>query len=164
MTLRLTIGIDPGLTGAIAALADGEPVAVVDMPTMRRNGANEVCAHTLAGLIRELRSGHAGAYVSAALECVHSMPTDGRGSAFRFGEGFGKVKATLEVLGIPTRLVGPAVWKRHYALLKQHKDASRIKAITCFPGRGDDLRRKKDHGRADALLLAAYLNTLEGFQ
>lgn len=34
MASRLTFGIDPGLTGAIVTLLDGEPGPMVDMPVM----------------------------------------------------------------------------------------------------------------------------------
>ena len=47
--------------------------------------------------------------------------------------------------------VRPAIWKRTLGLGKD-KEASRLKAIQLFPTA--DLRRKKDHGRAEALLLA----------
>ena len=68
----------------------------------------------------------------------------------------GRRKAVLETLGIPYTRAIPAVWKRHYGLLKQPKDAARLLAIRRFPSMADDLKRKKDNGRADALLLALW--------
>lgn len=49
--------------------------------------------------------------------------------------------------------VRPTVWKRALGLGKD-KEASRLKAMQLFPSA--DLRRKKDQGRAEALLLAVY--------
>jgi len=161
MTLRLTIAIDPGHTGAVALLADGEPAGFIDMPTLRREGQHEVDAAALAEAIRSARAAHSGAYISAVLERVRALPRDGKTSVFRFGEGFGKVKAVLETLGIRIRLVDPPVWKRHYGLLKTEKDAARLLAIRRFPSAVDKLQRKKDQGRADALLMALYHDSTE---
>lgn len=161
MTMRLTFGIDPGLSGAIVALADGEPCHIFDIPVVERNGWKEVAADQLSVLIRDVRNQHPGAYFSACLERVGARPGDGGTSAFRFGEGFGKVKAVLEVKGIPFVMPVPAQWKRYFGLLGTDKDAARLLAITRFPGAADELKRKKDQGRADALLLALYLENTD---
>lgn len=163
MTLRLTFGVDPGLSGAIVTLVDGEPGPMLDMPTRRVDGWNEVAADQVSQFIREQRRQHVGAYVSACMEKVGARPGDGGTSAFRFGESSGKIKAILEVHGIEYGLAIPAVWKRHMGLLKQEKDAARVLAIRRFPGAADRLARKKDGGRADALLIALwYENTKLG--
>ena len=46
-----------------------------------------------------------------------------------------------------------AIWKRALGLGKD-KEQARLRAMQLFAGA--DLRRKKDHGRAEALLLAWY--------
>ena len=156
MTLRITIGIDPGLSGSIVTLADGVPDEVHDMPTVMHGDWKEVDGTRLAAILRGIAIKHSGAYVSACVEKVGARPTDGGTSAFRFGESSGKVKAVLEALRIPYSRVVPAVWKHHFRLLKQDKDASRLLAIKLFPSAADQLKRKKDNGRADALLLALW--------
>lgn len=162
MALRLTIGIDPGLTGALATLIDGEPGPILDMPTCRVDGKNEVCAFTLAAWLREQRAAHPGAYVSACLEHVSAAPMGGRkqgtASMFAFGDGYGQVKAVLRVLAIPTTRVTPQVWKRHFSIAGKSKDpdAGRQMAIARFPSAAERLRRKKDSGRSDALWLALW--------
>lgn len=156
MTLRVVIGIDPGLSGAIAALADGEPLAIVDMPTMRIDGHNEVCAKSLAASLRHLRAQHPGAYFLAVLEKVNGRAGWGATQGFRFGAGFGKVKAVLETLGIDYREVQAPVWKRHYGLKGGDKDGSRGLAAARFPGMADAFERKKDDGRAEAILIALW--------
>ena len=161
MTLRLTFGIDPGLSGAVATLVDGEPGDAIDMPTRMVGEWNEVDAHALAKWIREQRAAHSGAYVSACIEKVGARPTDGGTSAFRFGESSGKVKAVLEALGIPYTRAIPRVWKQHFGLVKAEKDASRQLALRRFPAIADRLRRKKDDGRAEALLLALWHESTE---
>lgn len=156
MTLRLTFGIDPGVSGAIATLLDGEPGPILDMPARMVGDWNEVDAERLAAWIRSIRAQHPGAYVSACTEKVGARPTDGSTSAFRFGESSGRVKGVLEALAIPYTRAIPAVWKRHFDLLKKDKDDARLLAIKLFPRAAPDLTRKKDNGRADALLVARW--------
>ena len=156
MSLRVTFGIDPGLGGALAVLADGELQTILDMPTMPVGNYNEVDASLLARYLREARALHPGAYFSACLERVGARPGDGGTSAFRFGEGFGKVKSVLEVMGIPFVMPVPAQWKRYYGLIGKEKDESRQLALKRFHGAAHRLQRKKDHGRAEAALLALY--------
>lgn len=156
MTLRLTYGIDPGLSGAVATLIDGEPGPILDMPTVQVGDWREVDAAALAAWIREVRGRHAGAYVSAGLEKVGARPGDGGTSAFRFGDSYGQARAVLQVLGIPYTRAIPAVWKRRFGLLGTEKDAARLLALKRFPAAAGQLQRKKDNGRADALWLALY--------
>lgn len=157
--LRVMIGIDPGLSGAIVALADGEPAAIIDMPTRRMDGQNEVCARTLAEILRHIRSQHPGAYFSAVLEKVNGRAGWGATQGFRFGSGFGKVKAVLETLGIDYVEVQAPVWKRHYRLKGGDKTASRELASVRFPSVAESLRRAKDDGRAEALLIALWADS-----
>ncbi len=160
MARSLTFGIDPGLTGAIATLVDGEAGPVIDTPTMEVDGHTELDARAMALFIRAARETNPGAYVSACIERVRAMPAKGRKqgaqSSMNFGDTYGKAKAVLELLGIPTTRAEPASWKRSFGLLKQDKDAARVLAISRFPSAAPSLRRKKDNGRADALLIALW--------
>lgn len=157
MTLRLTFGADPGLTGCVATLLDGEPGPFIDMPTKEVGTRTEVDGKALADWIKWVMAQNSGAFVQACVEQVSARPMDGGTSAFRFGEGFGKVKAVLEVLNIPYLLTVPAQWKRNMGLIGTDKDMARQLAIRRFPSMAEQLKRKKDNGRADALLLALYL-------
>ena len=161
MSMRVTFGIDPGLTGAVAVLVDGEAQSICDMPTMQAGNFKEVDSSLLSAFLRATRASHPGAYFSACLEKVGARPGDGGTSAFRFGEGFGKVKAVLEVLDIPFVLPVPAQWKRYYGLIGAEKDASRVLALKRFPNAEHYLQRKKDHGRAEAALLALYHDSID---
>lgn len=157
MALHLTLGIDPGQTGAIAVLADGEFAAFVDMPTMARPaGGEQINGSALASALREVRQRYPGAAVLATLEQVGPMPKQGVTSTFRFGEGFGVVQGVLGALGIPLALVHPQRWKRLMGLQGKEKDVARTVALQRFPAAAAQLQRKKDVGRADALLIASW--------
>lgn len=62
----------------------------------------------------------------------------------------------LTAAGLNVVPVTAQLWKRDLGLWQLTKDDSRELARICFPSRTSDLRRKKDHGRAEALLLAAW--------
>ena len=166
--LRVTFGVDPGLSGAIVTLLDGEPGPMLDMPTFDNGTANEVDAVALAKFIREVRAQHPGAHVSACIEKVRAMPstgpnrrTMGAQSSFNFGDGFGQVKCAFRVLGIVPVLAEARSWKSHMGLTGTNKDAARLLAIKRFPGAADKLQRKKDSGRADAILVALWFENTQ---
>jgi crossover junction endodeoxyribonuclease RuvC len=79
------------------------------------------------------------------------MPGQGLSTTFTTGCAFGALLATLQAAGIAVEFVTAATWKRG-AGLDADKAASLNRARLLFPGASLD--RKKDHGRAEALLLA----------
>jgi len=84
------------------------------------------------------------------------MPKQGVASTFKFGRSYGTILGVLGALSIPTIRVRPQVWKHHFGLLRQPKDASRALAQRLYPDL-QGLNLVKHHGRADALLLARFL-------
>lgn len=164
MSLRVTFGIDPGLSGSVATLIDGEPGPILDMPTVLVGKRNEVDGERIQRFIREVRANNVGADFAACLEQVGAAPTEGRkqggSSMFNFGDGFGAVRTAFACAGVHTVRVYPQVWKRHMGLIGKDKDEARQLAIRRFPSAAELLRRKKYGGRSDALLMALwYENT-----
>lgn len=161
MTLRVVFGIDPGMSGAVAALIDGEAGPILDMPTMTVGKKQEVDARAIAVFIREIRSQHPGAVFVGCVERVRAMPPKGdrkpgAQSSMNFGESYAKAKAVLEVMGIPFSLAEPQSWKRHFGLIGKDKEASRQLAIRRFPSAASYLILKKHSDRAEALLMALW--------
>ena len=150
------IGIDPGNTGAVAVLNnDGTFFECFDIP-LKAEGKNKIIDSEY------LRFQMDTAWTkNVYLETVHAMPNQGVTSMFNFGQGYGIIKGVLGGLDIEYTLVTPQSWKKHHGLLKTDKDAARLKAIELFPEAEQYLQRKKDIGRADALLIAAYGYSLE---
>ena len=148
---KVFIGIDPGISGAIAILDEsGAFIEAWDMPTMQDGKKNQVNAAELA---KELGR-YADSYLIAIVEKVGAMPGQGVSSMFNFGKSFGVALGVIAALGAETRLVTPPAWKKHYKLTGKPKDASRTLAQQYYPAA--PLGRKKDHGKGDALLLARY--------
>ena len=52
--------------------------------------------------------------------------------------------------------VRPAKWKKYFNLINTEKDASRTKVIEIFPYISQQLSRKKDSNKADAILIASF--------
>ena len=87
-------------------------------------------------------------------------------TAFVQGYNFGLWRGVLASAGLEVRIVKPQAWKWALGLAhrgaKGDKDASRAMAEAMFPELAPGtLRRKKDHGRAEALLIAAYGHVAE---
>ncbi len=156
-------GIDIGLTGALARIDHRGAVVVLDMP-VTADGAkgNRISGRQLARLIRLHTP--ADEAVTIVMEDVRPRPNPLRGTSI-VTEGSlmrsrGAIESVLDVLGVRGHVVQPQTWKRHFGLLKAEKDASRQKALVLYPAASHDLARKKDHNRAEAVLLAHYAMTV----
>lgn len=146
------IGMDPGLSGAIAVLTD-DTLQIHDMPVMTvdRNGKakRQVSANELA----ELLNLHAGKDCHVYCERVSAMAGQGVTSVFSFGRSFGMIEGILAALKMPVTFVAPATWVKGVGR-GPGKDASRSRAMELFPEYQHMFKRVKDDGRADAALIA----------
>ena len=154
----IVIGIDPGLSGAVAVV-NGSEIAVHDMPTLQiKNGKtkkNILDVTTLAEMLRRYADGRAEAIV----EQVHAMPGQGVSSMFNFGMSTGAVHGILAALRIPFTTVSPVRWKKIMLPdMGKDKDAAVARALQLFPEVSSLLvsGKKKYDGRAEALLMASY--------
>lgn len=157
----MRIGIDPGVTGAIAVLDDElNLLAVFDMPVMLSGKTQQVNAAALAKnlvsyqsyqVITELKN-HAP--IRIFLEQVNAMPGQGVTSMFNFGTSYGIIIGVCSALAYPLFLVRPNLWKKRAGLLNKPKDAARGLAQQVYPE--TDLSLKKHIGRADAILIARF--------
>ena len=94
--------------------------------------------------------------VCVVVEHVTAMPGQGVTSMFNFGQSFGVIKGICSAMQLPIHFVRPTRWKKYFNLIKTSKDASRSRAIEIFPKISDQLKRKKDSNKADAILIASY--------
>lgn len=155
----LTIGIDPGLNGALAVIDHKGFHGVYDVPVMQKGKGTgvvkrQVNTAALANLVREVVSGHDKVAVMVVLEQVGSMPGQGVSSMFSLGHTAGAIEGMIVALGLPHHMVAPATWKAKFKLTKQDKAAARALAQRWYPDA--PLAREKDHNRAEAILLARY--------
>jgi crossover junction endodeoxyribonuclease RuvC len=145
-----TLGIDPGATGAIVLLEDGQPIEWAEMPVNKIGSTTRVNAAALTDFIASCCCTHV--YV----EAVHSMPKQGVASSFNFGHNVGTVMGVLGAMGLPHTLVTPQAWKKAMGLIGTDKDAARARAIQLWPKWRDLDKKGKGQALADAALIARY--------
>lgn len=145
------MGVDPGATGALGLITP-EGNRVWDMPVIRGHRKYAYpCARRLGQII------DTACPDIAAIELVATRPGQGIATSGALMYSAGVVFGALGAKGIPVTFVVPAVWKRKFGLIGTVKDAARLLAIEAFEDMATALKRKKDGGRADALMIAAWL-------
>ena len=154
----IIIGIDPGLSGAIAVLENHIVKKIFDMPVMSEGKKNkrQLNSAQLVELIKQnIKNKEETAIV---VEQVNAMPGQGVTSMFNFGQTFGAIKGICAALGLPIFFVRPAKWKKHFELINSSKDSSRTKAIEMYPKLSNQLAKKKDVNKSDAILIARFFS------
>lgn len=158
------VGIDSGATGGVAFIGPNGVASVHDMPVVSvkvgEKTRKKLDAYTLARLLRDQCPATADAVVY--LEQLHARAQQGGSgksnsmqSQGAMMETFGGICATLAVLRMRVVPVYPQSWKQMYHL-DADKNAARATASMLFPSLQDSLKRVKDDGRAEALLIAQY--------
>lgn len=146
------IGIDPGLRSGAWAVIDhhGNYIACGDIPAdPKRINAKEFRQN-----LQEATQNRAGGEI--CIELVHTMPGQGIASSGAFMRAAGAIEAVCSLL--PDYIVSyttPQTWKQYHGL-SFNKDQCLIMARQLFPEAEYMLRRKKDHNRAEALLIADF--------
>ena len=175
----IVVGIDIGLTGAVASVG-GRSATVSDMPTVpegkprqrvsKKTGKKytvqprRIDGRALHLLVREfIPLGEAGllAFEDVSARAAGNGGEEGDASNSMRSQGsMMQSKGIVQAVGDITRLqvmaVQPQAWKKHFGLLKADKGASLKLARELFPDRAHELQRVKDHNRAEALLIAHY--------
>jgi crossover junction endodeoxyribonuclease RuvC len=150
------IGIDPGLNGAIAILQNNKVIEIHDIPVMTDGKKNKRQLNS-AQLVKLLKDNFQDETDTVVIvEQVNAMPGQGVTSMFNFGQTFGAIKGICAALNLPIFFVRPAKWKKHFDLINSSKDASRTKAIEMYPSISDQLSKKKDVNKSDAILIARF--------
>ena len=144
------IGIDPGVTGAIAMIdGDGLLLCLDDLPMVKMPGGTVLDIHSFVDLLER----YPKADTSWSVERQNPRPVQGVSSAFRTGRGFGSLSAMLDLINVSWSLVNPNIWKKAMGVT-QDKTSSLLQARRLWPQA--DLGRMKDHNRAEALLIAEW--------
>ena len=151
------IGIDPGLrSGAYAALDHhGGYLEAGDIP----QEGDRICAKDFKEIL--LRLLPKGDTMEVCIELVHTRPGQGSVSTGRFLRATGAIEAVCSLTATtPVMYVTPKEWKKHYGL-SANKSDSVVLAKRLWPEA--PLNRVKDHGRAEALLIAEFWRQEMGF-
>jgi crossover junction endodeoxyribonuclease RuvC len=144
------LGVDPGLSGAVAKIGRGCFEVRRDFKSRR----------DIAFAIRDLSQG----VTHAVIELVHALPGQGVCSMFSFGRSSGAADAALYLSlpeACPIEEVSPQKWQGAYrrllALEKSEPFDSRSTASKILSNVAPPfLLRKKDHNSADSILMACW--------
>tara|TARA_B100001559_G_C16450410_1_gene598962 strand:+ start:400 stop:891 length:492 start_codon:yes stop_codon:yes gene_type:complete len=150
------VGIDPGLSGGIAILENNKVLSLFDMPVMAEGKKNkrQLNSALLVSIIKENISKNEE--IAVVVEQVNAMPGQGVTSMFNFGQTFGAIKGVCAALNLPIFFVRPSKWKKHFELINSSKDSSRTKVIEMYPSLSNQLSKKKDVNKSDAILIARF--------
>jgi crossover junction endodeoxyribonuclease RuvC len=153
------IGIDPGINGAVAFVSDRHTFAracVFDLP--RHATEHRLDGYALAALMRK----HAPAddETRVYLEQIHAAANHSGGGASMQSMGammrsVGIIEGAIDCTRFPLHCVTPQRWKKFFGLTKD-KAQSLALARKLYPEMQSSLKRKKDDGRAEAVLLAHF--------
>jgi crossover junction endodeoxyribonuclease RuvC len=144
------LGIDPGINGGLAVIESAKVIDAIDVPVIGSAAKERVDGIAIREWIEEHRPSF------AFIERAGAMPKQGSSSGFKYGRAAGALEATIALSGIPIQIIEPAVWKRALRLSGKDKEAARQRALELFPAAHALLARKRDHGRAEAILIAMY--------
>lgn len=173
----ILIGIDPGNSGAIAFRC-ARFYAVIDIPqiitkvkksrktTYKQRQATGAKTRTVLSTVSEPDHGTICAVfnllrplrkrITVVLEKIPISIGPGRKYAdILINRAYAMWPLFLYSRGLSTLEVRPGIWMGEMKLLNRDKEDSRRMALRMFPHA--DAKRKKDHNRAEALLLTEYL-------
>lgn len=145
--MSVSIGIDPGKTGAIAVMDDD---GILCLEQFNVDKYVDVLSYVVQSTSAK--------DIKVCLEKVGAMPGQGVVSMFNFGHNLGVIEGILSALRIPYQMVPPQTWKKEFSLTGDKARSVEV-CEKLFPGvdlRATERSRKPSDGLAEALLLAEY--------
>lgn len=157
----ICVGIDPGTPVTVAVLSpdgtaildvfDGERLATFE----KKAGRKTLSAENSPQLLAECLRPYAALGAVAVVERVSPRPDQGIASTARFVGSMYLAQGVAVGIGMGLVRVTPAAWKR-YMGLSSDKERSRALALEMWPQHAGYFRRKGDHDRAEAALMALW--------
>lgn len=140
------VGIDPGITGAIAMHEGGRLTTLEDMPVFdtRVDGAE------VTSILRAMDPD------CVFVENTHAMPRNGSIASFKLGLNTGIVIGVIQSLSHPLFRITPAKWKSKMGVARLDKNGVRGICREMYPDWASCFARVKDHNRAEAVLISRY--------
>jgi crossover junction endodeoxyribonuclease RuvC len=157
--MRYVVGIDPGLSGAIAFYDSMmETLETFEMPTLTagtksKSGKNKRILDIAN--IAAMFDSQSSSIQKVIIENVHAMPGQGVSSMFNFGVSFGIIKGIIAANFLPVEFIEPIKWKKALRV-PAAKDGARLKANEFFPKYSSQWAKAKWDGRAEAAMIAYY--------
>ena len=154
--MKTVIGIDPGKSGALAAMTQDGYVAILVMPI----AGKDIDAVAISDWFKALLLSKKYMPMTVYIEKVHAMPTQGVTSMYTFGFGVGLLYGIVATLGLPLQIVDPKVWQKSIlSFTTKDKNAAIDYVRRAYPDIAltATVRSRKPHsGIADAICIAQY--------
>ena len=152
--MKTIIGIDPGVTGSLAVILPDNSIRIFDLPTAQTDGFTGIDPIEFYRLLIEIKG------VSECVAyCEKSIlpPGNGKMTTRSIYDCRGVIRTALALKNIPLKYVPPGTWKKFHGIpAGSDKEYSRGLAKQIRPDISEQLARKKDHNRAEAVLIALY--------
>lgn len=167
--MTICVGVDPGANGAIAFIDidSGELLMVEDMPVDKTQTGKHVRSRVARGRLLEIMYRAKGATVFTERPEGRPMKSTnkktgqietrqpGAAGMLSLGENYGNILMSCTAAEMAVTEIRPGQWKSKLSVSASKDDAIR-RASELFPSHTHLLARKKDDGRAEAILLAYY--------
>jgi hypothetical protein len=152
---RVIVGIDPGRTGALAAIDDrGRLLAVADMPPKRPDGWWENAWVAVGRAVADFPPIADRPVVF--VEQPFAKPRQSITSTAAQFAAYGAILGALGALGLETHTVTPSAWKRAVGVTADKRSSLNL-ARQLWPADADRwFKLAKHDGRAEAALLALH--------
>lgn len=157
--MRVFAGVDPGYAGAFAYVVGEDEARVFDVPLYAgvikgKHGDYDLPA--MRDLLLEAVRYSDGGLVYLALEQSIPLPRQSSSSTAKAARGAALWEGLAIGCDVVLTTVPPVRWKKAMELTSD-KTQSLVMARELYPCCASSLKRQKDHGRAEALLLAEWL-------
>lgn len=159
--MKIFGGIDPGITGALAFYCpETRFLAIHDVPTYGITVGKKIRKRIDIPSTLAILGDHGEDRVTHLhIEKVWGQPRDTPVTAFILGETYGALRACLAAAHVPFTEVTPQSWQGEFGLRGKRGDrgeAARKLASELLPEHAGFFRRKMDHNRAEAALIALH--------
>jgi len=140
------VGIDPGVTGGLAVIHDGQLAGVEPMPVHDSRADGWAIDAMLTDWEPDV----------VFLENTQPMPKNGSIASFSLGLNTGIIVGVVQANHFSLVRVRPVDWKRKMGLTGKDKSASRGLATELFPDYANSFKKVSQDGLAEAALIARY--------
>ena len=157
--MTIIVGIDLGVSGAVSAIDSRGSSVLHDLPIVEDDHGKRLDAPSFIRLMRTLIPATEAGFV--VTENVHVMRVSGRAMSHStettlVGLRFA-AQAACDIARLRMHFVNPQSWKAHDGIKGDKTGAvARQIAASLYPARAEELKRVKDHNRAESLLIAHY--------
>lgn len=160
--MNIYIGIDNGINGGIAIIADdGNNIEVIKMPSSKVDGRGQYNKKEIIKIFDDKKLLHDDIHIG--LEKAQPRFRDGSKQAFGTGFGYGLIQGILKSLGFNYEIIPPKEWQYNLFQSKKIKDTKAESIKFCkvnFPNvslLATERSRVPHDGMSDALCIAEYM-------